>query len=149
MSNIPSVPVDGFVRTDIVTTMASITAPKAATEISAASSKHVSCYITAGGFNLQPSQGSISDDRECDQFTAQQPGRVTIDNPSITVIDNTGTALDATYNDAVNALTPGATVYIVDGEKDVHAIERAGGVATTAPHWAGAWRRPWRSSSSR
>ena len=113
MSNVPSVPVDGFVRTDIVTTIATITAPKAATEISAGSSKHISCYITAGGFTLAPSQGSISDDRECDQFTAQQPGRVTIDNATITVIDNTGTALDATANDAVVALTPGATVYVV------------------------------------
>jgi hypothetical protein len=113
MSNIPSVPVDGMVRTDIVTEIATITAPKAATEISAASSKHISCYITAGGFNLTPSQASISDDRECDTFTAQAPGRVTVDNPSITVIDNTGTALSATANDAVTALTPGATVYIV------------------------------------
>jgi len=33
MSNVPSVPVDGFVRTDIVTTIATITSPKAATEI--------------------------------------------------------------------------------------------------------------------
>lgn len=113
MSNIPSVPVDGMVRTDIVTTMLSILAPKAATEISAVSSKNVSCYITAGGFPLAPSQAAIADDRECDTFTAQAPGRVSVDNASITCIDNTGTALDATANDAAVALTPGATVYIV------------------------------------
>lgn len=34
----------------------------------------------------------------------------------------------------------GATVYIAEGEKDVHAIERAGGVATTSPGGAGKWR---------
>ena len=33
----------------------------------------------------------------------------------------------------------GATIFVVDGERDVHAIERAGGVATTVPHWAGEW----------
>ena len=34
----------------------------------------------------------------------------------------------------------GETVYIVEGEKDVHAAERAGAVATTNPMGAGKWR---------
>jgi hypothetical protein len=34
----------------------------------------------------------------------------------------------------------GATVYVVEGEKDVHAIERAGGIATCNPGGAGKWR---------
>lgn len=33
----------------------------------------------------------------------------------------------------------GGTVYIVEGEKDVHAIEQVGGVATTSPQGAGKW----------
>ena len=38
------------------------------------------------------------------------------------------------------AVADGRTVYITEGEKDVHAIERAGGVATTSPGGAGKWR---------
>ena len=34
----------------------------------------------------------------------------------------------------------GGTIHIVEGEKDVHAIEAAGGVATTSPGGAGKWR---------
>jgi 5S rRNA maturation endonuclease (ribonuclease M5) len=38
------------------------------------------------------------------------------------------------------AVGAGTTVYIVEGEKDVHSIERAGGVATSSPGGAGKWR---------
>lgn len=38
------------------------------------------------------------------------------------------------------AIANGEMVYIVEGEKDVHAIELAGGVATTSPGGAGKWR---------
>lgn len=38
------------------------------------------------------------------------------------------------------AARKGARVYIVEGEKDVHAIEEAGGVATCNPGGAGKWR---------
>ena len=34
----------------------------------------------------------------------------------------------------------GGTIYVVEGEKDVHAIERAGAVATCNPMGAGKWR---------
>jgi Protein of unknown function (DUF3631) len=38
------------------------------------------------------------------------------------------------------AVRAGKHIYIAEGEKDVHAIERAGGVATTSPGGAGKWR---------
>jgi 5S rRNA maturation endonuclease (ribonuclease M5) len=38
------------------------------------------------------------------------------------------------------AVRDGKTVYVVEGEKDVHAIERTGAVATTNPGGAGKWR---------
>jgi hypothetical protein len=43
------------------------------------------------------------------------------------------------------AVQAGVTVYVVAGEKDVHAIERAGGVATTNPMGEGKnkWRRDY------
>jgi 5S rRNA maturation endonuclease (ribonuclease M5) len=40
----------------------------------------------------------------------------------------------------VRAIREDQPVYVVEGEKDVHAIERAGGVATTNPGGAGKWR---------
>jgi hypothetical protein len=38
------------------------------------------------------------------------------------------------------AVQAGETVHVVEGEKDVHAVERAGGVATCNPMGAGKWR---------
>lgn len=110
MSNIPSTPADGNVKTVVCTAIADIKAPKVS-ELTGGTVKDISCYITAGGFALTLEQESISDDRECDTFTAQQPGRVTSGSPSVTVIDNTGTALEATHNVAAEALT--GTIYIV------------------------------------
>lgn len=40
----------------------------------------------------------------------------------------------------LEAAAAGQTIYVVEGEKDVHAIERAGGIATTSPGGAGKWR---------
>lgn len=40
----------------------------------------------------------------------------------------------------IAAARAGATVHVVEGEKDVHAIERAGGTATCNPGGAGKWR---------
>ena len=40
----------------------------------------------------------------------------------------------------IEAVASGQTIYVVEGEKDVHAIEAAGGVATCNPMGAGKWR---------
>ncbi len=40
----------------------------------------------------------------------------------------------------IEAVQAGATIYVVDGEKDVRALERAGEVATCGPMGAGNWR---------
>ena len=40
----------------------------------------------------------------------------------------------------LEAVAAGATVYVVEGEKDVHALEAAGVVATTSAMGAGKWR---------
>lgn len=45
--------------------------------------------------------------------------------------------------DAANA---GRTVYVVEGEKDVHSVERAGAVATCNPGGAGKWRDEYATS---
>lgn len=41
----------------------------------------------------------------------------------------------------IDAVQAGQRVYIVEGEKDVHAVEAAGGVATCSPQGAGKWRQ--------
>ena len=40
----------------------------------------------------------------------------------------------------LEATLQGRAIYVVEGEKDVHAIERLGGVATCCPMGAGKWR---------
>jgi Toprim domain len=40
----------------------------------------------------------------------------------------------------LDAIRVDQTVFVVEGEKDVHAAERAGAVATTCPMGAGSWR---------
>lgn len=40
----------------------------------------------------------------------------------------------------LEAVRAGVPVYEVEGEKDVHAVEKAGGIATCNPHGAGKWR---------
>lgn len=40
----------------------------------------------------------------------------------------------------IAAVAAGKTIYIVEGEKDVQSIERAGAVATSSPGGAGKWR---------
>jgi hypothetical protein len=40
----------------------------------------------------------------------------------------------------IEAARAGGTIYVVEGERDVHAIEAAGAVATTNPGGAGKWR---------
>ena len=44
------------------------------------------------------------------------------------------------------AARAGETVYIAEGEKDVHALERAGAVATCNPGGSGKWRGDYTSA---
>ena len=46
----------------------------------------------------------------------------------------------------IAAAQAGETVYVVEGEKDVHAIEKAGAVATCNPGGAGKWRPEYSES---
>jgi 5S rRNA maturation endonuclease (ribonuclease M5) len=40
----------------------------------------------------------------------------------------------------IEAIKEGTTIYVVEGEKDVHALEHVGRVATTNPQGAGQWK---------
>ena len=43
----------------------------------------------------------------------------------------------------IRAVAEGKTVWIAEGEKDVHSLERAGAIATTSPGGAGKWREEY------
>lgn len=109
-SNIPSTPADGNIKTVIVTTLAN---PEAPTITELQGGTDISCYIALGGFAFTPSQSTISDQRECSDQDYQRPGRKSISDASITVIDNTNSPLAEEYNEAVEAMTEGTTGYIV------------------------------------
>ena len=109
-SNIPSTPADGNIKTVVVTTLADPSKPSV-TELKAGTD--ISCYITLGGFAFTASQATISDQRECSDQDFQRPGRKSISDATITVIDNTNSDLANEYNAAVTAMAEGKTGYIV------------------------------------
>lgn len=55
--------------------------------------------------------------------------------------DTKGQALLYRLPRVVEAVKAGQTVYVVEGEKDVHALESLGVVATTSPMGAGNWHK--------
>lgn len=109
-SNIPSTPADGNIKTVIVTTLADPAAPTV-TELQGGTD--ISCYIALGGFAFTTSQATISDQRECSDQDYQRPGRKSISDATITVIDNTNSELAEEHNEAVTAMAEGTTGYIV------------------------------------
>ena len=109
-SNIPSTPADGNIKTVVVTTLADPSKPSV-TELNAGTD--ISCYITLGGFAYTTSQATISDQRECSDQDYQRPGRKSVSDASVTVIDNTNSELAEEYNGAVTAMAEGKTGYIV------------------------------------
>lgn len=111
MSNIPSTPLDGNFKVAGVTTIAAIAAPKVS-ELTAVSAKDISCYLTGSGWNPSFDQAAISDERLCDTFTAEQPGRKSV-SIELTYIDNTNSANATTYNEAATLLAEGTTLFIV------------------------------------
>lgn len=108
---IPSTPAEGNVKTVYVPAIADMTAPTVA-EVTAVSAADLSCYHTSGGFAFSGDQATITDERECSTTTANKPGRKSY-SLSITAIDNTNSALEATYNLAVETLVEGQTLFAI------------------------------------
>lgn len=110
MSDVPSTPADGNIATWIVATVADPDAPSLATDL--ASLTDISCYLTPDGFSLSVDQATITDERECDTEVFGQPGRKTW-SLSLTGIDNTNSANEATHNEMADALVEGTQMFIV------------------------------------
>lgn len=111
MTDIPSTPADGNIRTDLLVALAD---PAAATlaELTAGTVAAISCYLIAGGFNGSTDQATISDPRECSTEEFGQPGRKTR-SLTITGIDNTNSANDAAFNLLVDTMVENAQLYAV------------------------------------
>lgn len=110
MSNIPATPADGNFAVWIVPTIADPDAPTV-TELAAGTLVDISCYIAAGGYTDTLEQAAIADERLCDTFVAELPGRIT-PSVEITFIDNTNSPLEEDFNEAVDALAPNANYWI-------------------------------------
>jgi|GEM_PF-1448106 len=111
----PAVDQKGNLTLWFVKTIADVSAPKAATEIGAATSYRITYSLTADGYNLAGSQGTVKDER----LTLAQP---------LESLDTNEVTLDLKYVDSAAAgsaavvLAPVAPATTVDG----YIVERAG-----------------------
>lgn len=111
MAVIPATPADGNVKVVLVPAIANLDAPKL-TELNAVSAVDISCYLTASGWAATADQATITDERLCSTQVFGQPGRKTL-GLTLTVIDNTNSANEEDYNEAVDTLIEGTQLYAV------------------------------------
>jgi hypothetical protein len=112
MADIPATPADGNVRAVLVSAIADTAAPKTATELNAAGSVDISCYLTGDGFTPSLSEQVITDERMCSTQTYEQPGRSQY-GLEVVYIDNTNSPTSATDNKAKDTLVPGSAQFLV------------------------------------
>ena len=118
-TEIPGTSAEGNITTIWVPTIANIKAPTL-TELNAGTD--ISKYVMLGGWSFEPSQDTVSDQRENAVQDFGAPGRKSAGDISIEVIDNTNTE-HKEQNEAVTLMHEGASGYIV----------RRRGMATDAP----------------
>ncbi len=112
MADVPSTPADGNVLVKLVAAIADTSAPKVATEINAAGSIDISCYLTGGGYKPSLSEQVITDERLCTTQTYEQKGR-SQRGLEVEYIDNTNSPNQTTYNKAKDTLVPSTAQYLV------------------------------------
>lgn len=118
-TEIPGTSAEGNITTIWVPTINDIKAPTIA-ELEAGTD--ISNYVMLGGWSFDPSQDTVSDQRENAVQDFGAPGRKSAGDISIEVIDNTNTEHEE-QNEAVTLMNEGASGYIV----------RRRGMATDAP----------------
>lgn len=104
-------PSDGYFCLWWVTTIASVTAPKAATEIGAASSVDLTCYLKEP-WGASTSVESVEDWRACLRNVLATPGTTKTDLQDLIITHKVQVAGD-TANKAYAALTVNAQGYLV------------------------------------
>lgn len=108
MTQPASIPADGNLKIQWVPVIAVLTAPTIA-EVNAASSKELSCYLTAEGYTPATDEQTITDDRLCSRQTFERRGRFS-DSLDLAYIYNPVSAPD---NLAYSTMTPGTLGYVV------------------------------------
>lgn len=105
--------VQGNTSVTVVQTVADTAAPKLATEINAASSVNVSCFLYSGGVGTSSTNKGEAPRRLCTTETFQQFGNTTYEITDLMyVYDPQGDDADPA-NEAKAALTEGTDVYLV------------------------------------
>lgn len=107
-TEIPGTSAEGNITTIWVPTIANIKAPTL-TELQAGTD--ISNYVMLGGWNFEPSQATINDQRENSVQDFGAPGRKSVSDVSIEVIDNTNTQHED-QNEAVTLMAEGSEGYI-------------------------------------
>ena len=118
-TEIPGTSAEGNITTIWVPEIKNIKAP---TIIELEAGTDISNYVMLGGWSFEPSQDTVSDQRENTVQDFGAPGRKSSGDISIEVIDNTNTE-HKEQNEAVTLMHEGASGYIV----------RRRGMATNAP----------------
>lgn len=109
-----AVAVMGNVKVQFVTAIASLTAPSLATEINAASSLDVSCYLTADGWSGTSESSKVTPPRRlCSKRVFERNGVVNDSLTNIHYIIDPQAAAATNGKKAFEKLTNGATGYFV------------------------------------
>lgn len=108
-----AVKAQGNISVRVVQTIADPTAPKLATEINAATSVDVSCFLYGGGIGTSTQNKGEAPRRICATDTFQEFGNTTYEVSDLQYAYDPQLALSAAVNKARQILEPGTEVWLV------------------------------------
>lgn len=109
------IPTLGNIKVTAVVAVANLAAPKLATEISAATSVDLSCYLFPAGWNPTGTTAKGTKKRRlCSRATQEQLNTTTYSLAALQYSHKPQAALIATGNEAKKLLTEGTKVYLVE-----------------------------------
>lgn len=121
--------VQGNTSVTVVQTVADMAAPKLATEINAASSVNVSCFLYSGGVGTSTTSKGEAPRRLCTTETFQQFGNTSYEVTDLMYVYNPQGDDTDEANEAKAALTEGTDVYLVirkglDAQSAAYAVDQ-------------------------
>jgi len=121
-------PTLGNTKVSVATAVAAIAAPKIATEVNAATSVDISCFLYPAGWNptATPAKGT-KPARLCSTRTQEQFNRTSYGMADLQYVYDPQGLDTAPGNEAKKALVPGTTVYLIeriglDAEDTAYAV---------------------------
>lgn len=103
----------GNTSVTVVQTIANMSAPDLSTEIAAASSVNVSCFLYSGGVGTSTTNKGEAPRRLCTKSVLQQFGQTTYEVTDLQYSYDPQAALSTNDNDARSALVEGTEVYLI------------------------------------